>query len=426
MAINQSPRAVNLVPLVLWASLAAVPGWPAELLNGEFGDIDLGRPLVERDRFPTIKELRLSVGKPEISTVLMFKLFHGNGEHHLPVFSGDGLRVAFQRSDTQAGSSAGSSGKGSSKLLLFLSLDQAEPILLSKEPDVYDYMFRWAINGPGSYAFVRLVAGKADTDVYFGQGNPAATLRRKTPGNGRYLFPAVYGRTDGIWRMVYEEEGRLMHQAWNDEGPVDRPTELTRGSSPRWSRDGYRLLIARQRPGRTGVPTYDMVVRNLRTETEVLLPSGLSDKKGLVRSPAWSPDETAAAFFIREGSEGSPWRIRVCTVPASSKDHGDSQGRTVGNDVVVNQSFQSEGPAWEPSSGRVWFFSHKHQRQAYYPLVAADVRSGATAVVDYPSRCTTPNDLAINPAGLVPEIALVAHDALSSSRDLFVVFLNHY
>jgi hypothetical protein len=44
--------------------------------------------------------------------------------------------------------------------------------------------------------------------------------------------------------------------------------------------------------------------------------------------------------------------------------------------------------------------------------------------VDYPKRCTTPGDLAVNPATAVPEMAFAAHDGLP--RDLFIVFLNHY
>jgi hypothetical protein len=72
----------------------------------------------------------------------------------------------------------------------------------------------------------------------------------------------------------------------------------------------------------------------------------------------------------------------------------------------------------------VWFFSHGRREQAYYPLVAADRETGQSLVVHYPRRCTTPNDLAVNPATAVPEMAFVAVDGLT--QDLFVLFLNHF
>jgi hypothetical protein len=65
-----------------------------------------------------------------------------------------------------------------------------------------------------------------------------------------------------------------------------------------------------------------------------------------------------------------------------------------------------------------------HRKQAYYPLLAADVTTGKIDVIDYPNRCTTPYDLAVNPVTEVPEVAFMAHDGLP--QDLFIVFMNHY
>jgi hypothetical protein len=56
--------------------------------------------------------------------------------------------------------------------------------------------------------------------------------------------------------------------------------------------------------------------------------------------------------------------------------------------------------------------------------VAADRESGESLVANYPRRCTTPNDLAVNPSTTIPEMAFVAVDG--STQDLFVLFLNHY
>jgi hypothetical protein len=385
--------------------LSVVPAGAAELLPGEFGDIDLGRQLIEPRSFPTIGELRKAVDDPEMKPVLMFKLFTSGDNHHLPVFSFDGRRLAFQRSDARA---------RSSKLLLFPSLDQPQPVLLSDNADVYDYLFCWAINAPAGYAFVRIHPGWPATEVYVSEegGAPEA----KTPSPARRLAPSLFRRTDDIWRLVYEQDGELVHQAWNQDGPVEEPTVLAKGASPRWSRDGYRLLAARPHDASNPASGYDLVVRNLRTEEEVAVYTNAGET---IRSPCWSPDERSAAFYVRNGGEGRPWRIAVGSIDRPS------DRRVLGEDVVVNKVFESGGPAWEPSGRRIWFFSHPHQRQAYYPVIAADVATGELKVIDYPPTCTTPGDLVINPrATAVPELAFAGHDGLP--RDLFVLFLNHY
>lgn len=394
---------LRLVAMLLAAGLLSARPAPAQLLDGEFGEIDLGRRLIEPSRMPTLRELREAVRRPEIAPVLMLKLF-GNGKNqHLPVWSGDGLRLAFQRSEVDI---------RSSRLLTYASMSKSEPALLTNENDVYDYMFRWAVNEPENYTFVRIRGDSPNTRIFMAgrDGKPQAKLARE----GRYGFPAAYLRTDGIWRLVYQESGQVVHQAWNADGPVEEPVALLRGTAPCWSRDGTRLLAARQRPGRDTDPVFDVVVWNLRTEKETLLPAGT---EGVVRSPVWSPDEERAAFYVRQFGEGKPWRVRVSPVDGS-------EGRTLAAPVVVNMMFESACPAWEPAGRRVWFFSEEQHQQAYYPIVAADAQTGAFTVVHYPRRCTNPSDLAINPQTAVPEVAMVGHDGLP--QDLFILFFNHY
>jgi hypothetical protein len=384
--------------------LLVAPGKAAELLEGEFGDIDLGRRLVEPSRFPTLAELREAVRRPEITPVLLFKLFGNDKNHHLPVWSGDGRRLAFQRSEVDV---------RSSRLLMYASMALPEPALVTNEADAYDYMFRWAVNSPASYTFVRIREGAPNTRVFVAgdDGKPQSKLSRE----GRYGFPALYVRTDGIWRMVYQESGQVMHQAWNAQGPVEDAVALLRGTAPCWSRDGSRMLVARQRPGRDSDPVFDIVVWNLRTEKETPLPAGT---EGIVRSPVWSPDERLAAFYVRESGEGKRWRVRICPVD------GARAGQTVSAPAVVNMTFESACPAWEASGRRVWFFSEEQHHEAYYPIVAADAQTGQLAVIHYPNRCTNPSDLAINPITAVPEVAFVGHDGLP--QDLFILFMNHY
>lgn len=375
----------------------------AQLLDGEFDDIALGRELISPDSFPTVRELRRAVSQPRIETVMMIKL-HAAEEHshHLPVWSHDGKRLAFQRSQV---------GVNSSKLLLFESLSAPSPRSLSRDGESYDYMFRWGLNHPSSFVFARLGGGAEKTQLLYSSGAEATTSR--TPRGGLFFYPSLYERTDGVHWLAYERNGEIVHHAWTGSDAVDRV--VARGTSPRWSRDGRRLLMARETGLGGAVRDYDIVVRHLRDEQENVLSSR---PRVVVRSPTWSPDERHAAFYERDGRDGSPWRIQV------AKTDGQSQAETLVDDVIVNPDFKSEGPSWDPSGERIWCFSHEHRQQEFYPLVAADVATGSVTLVDYPRRTTSPRDVAVNPATAIPELALVAHDGLT--RDLFVLLLNHY
>lgn len=399
----------RLAGLRISLALALFWAWPCcasgqQRLRGEFENIDLGRRLVEPDRFPTVQELREAVRRPDIGAVVMFKL-HGDGNnYYLPVWSDDGQRLALQRSDLAA---------KSSKLYLYEALSQPAPTPIDGDSMAYDSSFRWGTPGTASFVFNRIEPSGEGSHVYY--SSDGMKPEPKTSGKRRHTSPTLYERTDGIRRLVYEAEGQITHEAWNAEGPVEEPVALARGTSPRWHRDGTRLLFARER-GKSGpVAEYDIVVRWLQKsqDVELFVHSSL-----IVRSPTWSPDGEHCAFYVRPPGEGKPWRIQV----SAARDGGS--GKAVGDDVVVNPNFASEGPAWEPGGRRVWFFSHAHRRQAYYPLVAADIETGKTSLVDYPSRCTGPNDLALNPACEVPEMAFVAHDG--RPQDIFILLLNHY
>jgi hypothetical protein len=378
--------------------LVAPCAW-GQLLDGEFGDIDLGRPLVETRRFPTLAELRAAVCKPEISAVLMFKLYGDSSDHYLPVWSADGKRLAFQRSNVQ---------ERLSRLLLFPTLSQLLPSEVASPAGAYDYMFRWGKNSDDGYVFARILPDSPGVHLLFSSGGEDPV--RHTQGQSRHLAPDLYQRTDGIWRLAYERDGRLMHEAFKLDEVVESPLALGSGGSPQWSSDGFRLLLVRARGSQIGA--YDVALLNLKSDQEIRLSTS-----PVVRSPTWSPDEAFAAFYAHDAGDNKPWRIEVA--PASG-----GKVRVIARDVVVNSNFDSASPAWQPDGKRLWFFSHEHRQQAYYPLVVADREAGSPQMVDYPRRVTTPNDLAIHPLNAVPEMALVAHDG--PAQDLFVLFLNHY
>ena len=386
---------------VALALLLAATARGQGLLEGEFGNIDLGRSLVEPARFPTIRELRELVARPQMTTVLMLKLFGDDNNHHVPIWSSDGQRLAFQR--TTRGSDA-------SKLLVFSSLADAEPKLLSKTPDAYDLMFRWGLNNPASFVFSRINAARQSTEVYYSPDGQSLDLRTAA---GHCLYPSLYERTDGIRWLAYERDGQIVHQAW--EGMQKEEQPIARGTSPSWNRDGKWLLMAREI--KQGLASYQVVVRSISVKApkEVVLPtpSGV-----FIRSPTWSPQERHIACYTRDAGDNTPWKILVCPITEGAI------AKVVAHDVVVNPSFRSEGPTWEPSARRVWCFSHQQRRQEYFPLIAVDAESGQATTVDYPQKCTTPFDLAVNPVTEVPELAFVAH--VGVAQDLFVLFLNHY
>lgn len=384
-------------------SLALIAPANAQLLDGEFGDIDLGREMLAPDKFPSLRELREVVSRPRIEFVMMIKLHADESHnHHLPVWSHDGLRLAFQQSRV---------GVSSSKLLLFGSLAAEKPTLLSERGDDYDYTFRWGLNHPASFVFARIEAASEKTRLFYSDGEGVITPR--TPQGGRFFYPSLYERTDGVHWLAYEKKGEIVHHAWSGEEGIERA--VARGTSPRWSRDGRRLLMARQAGLSGSVGSYDIVVRHLREETDTVL----SSKQGVVvRTPAWSPDETQAAFYESDTRDGAPWRIQVAAT------NGRGNAATLVDDVIVNPDFKSEGPAWDASGERIWCFSHAHREQEFYPLVAANIATGNVTLVQYPRRATSPRDVSVNPVTAIPELAFVAHDGLT--RDLFVVLLNHY
>jgi hypothetical protein len=368
-------------------------------LPGEFSDINLGRGLLEPGRFPTVKELRDAVREPKIRSVAMLKL-HGDGNnHYLPTWSFDGARLAFQRSNIK---------ERASKMLLFPTLSQLKPAVVDETNPAFDHMFRWGQASDAGYCFSRIDAETGSVHLMLATEGGAPL--QHTKGAGRYLSPALYERTDGIWRLAYEKDGELMLEAWRGKEVIDEPIEIGRGSSPRWSASGNALLMARARSGRIGA--FDIAVRVLPDKETQLSTSDV------VRSPAWSPDEQYAAYFAKDAGDNKPWRIEVAAVS------GQPKGRVVAQDVVVNASFEADEPTWQPDSRRVWCFSHRHRQQTYYPLVAVDVAGGNEQVIDYPKRCTNPGDLAINPRTIVPELVFVGHDGLP--QDVYVLFLNHY
>jgi hypothetical protein len=374
----------------------------AQLLDGEFGDISLGRELIERDQFPSVREIRDAVSKPKTEFVLMLRLYGDDNNHHLPVWSPEGQRLAVQRSRV---------GVSSSKILLYDSLAAPAPRLLGGEGDFFDYMFRWGINSPSSFVFVRIESDTGDSRLYY--SGDGTTVEPRTENRGKFFYPSLYERTDGVHWLAYERGGEIVHEAWKDAEANGRA--IVGGTSPRWSSDGRRLLIARQ-VGRLGnLPQYDIVVRQLREERDVVISS---QQRVLVRSPSWSPDETGSAFYERDSREGTPWRIQFAPTD------GSKPPTTVISDVIVNPDFNSEGPSWEPSGRRVWCFSNEHREQEFYPLVAADVSSNSAMLINYPRQATSPRDLAVNPVTTIPELAFVAHRGLT--QDLFIVFLNHY
>jgi len=383
----------------------------AQLVPGEFPDIQLGRELAGFERFPTVAELRAKAAMPARTAVLMLRLHHKEeNQHHVPVWSPDGRRLAFQQS---TGASAVASN---SKVLLFPSLAMPKPLLLTDQPKAYDYMFRWGLGKPGCFVFSRLSPGSSGARVMFSAGYDAAgkgQVEAKTGATVMHEFPTVYAQTDGVMRLAYEQKGSVMQTAWNAQRS-SKAVEIAAGGAPRWSRDGVRLLMLRGRSRADNVTAFDVVVRNLQSSQEQVV---ASPETGTLRSPVFSPAENRIAYFARDPGNNNPWRIEFCNAAGGP-------AATAAADVVVNKSFKSEGPAWSPDGEQLWFFSNQFQTQAYFPLRVFDCSNGAAASIDYPRVCAAPSDVAVNPVTKIPEIAFTAKNG--QSRDLYILLLNHF
>lgn len=376
-----------------------------DLLPGEFGDITLDRPLVEPTRIPTIRELRQLAARPEIEPVLLLRL-HGGGENHaVPVWSPDGRRLAFLHSNVDA---------NSSKLLLFRSLADTDPVLLTGEAGWYDSMFRWGVESQTGFVFVRVESATKHSRLMFSADGEKVQPLDGEPGV--YGFPALFERTDGIWRLLFERDGNLLHRAWNSSGDVEPPLAIGRGSAPRWHRDGRQMLLLRERTRAGRLAAIDLAIHDLRTGAESLLET---PRAGTLRAPVWSPDGNLVAFHVRDTGDNRPWRIDLASIDIRAA------ARTIADDVVVNPDFTSEGPAWSPDGRQLWFFSNQRREQAFYPAMAYDLVSGSQHVVRYHTKLTTPADLAMNPHTATPEVAFVAYGT-GETRDLYVMLLNHF
>ncbi len=397
--------AACLAPFCVTASLAA------QTVPGEFTDIELDRELAGFDRFPTLAELRAKAALPARTPVLMLRL-HRDGEkqHHVPVWSADGKRLAFQQS------TGASNAATTSKLLMFPSLASRQPLLLTDQPKAYDYMFRWGAGKPDCFVFSRLAPGSGGAAVMFSAGMNTAgqgKVEAKTGADVLHEFPAVYAQTDGVMRLAYAQNDRIMQMAWNQQRK-SAPVEIAAGTAPRWSRDGVRLLMLRPRKRSDRVTAFDVVLRNLQTRGETVVASPAT---GTLRSAVFAPPENRIAYFIRAPGNNNPWRIEFCETKGTAV-------RKAAEDVVVNKSFKSQGPAWSPSGEQLWFFSNAHQRQAYFPLRVFDCGSGTAVSVDYPQVCPAPADVALNPMSRIPEIAFTAKNG--QGRDIYILLLNHY
>ena len=396
---------------MLWISSA---GASDTELAGEYTNIEFGRELINRDSFPTVGEFEELAERGDISLALMFRLVESEENVVNPSWSGDGKRLSFQKVDTK---------RNTSKIFVFDHMGMKEPTLLSDHREAYDYMFRWGVGSPSAFIFARLETGGGDVKLLgnfntvepLGAVSPVSSKARDLGLNGRlYANPAIYVRTDKIARFAFDQAGKVLRAASKNPGTTSSVREVTAGQTPRWSRDGRRLLAIER--DSTGSTTGRMVVANI-IDNEVKY---FGEKSNHARSPSWSPDEQCVSCYVREAGGSSKWSIQVVPVEPAA-----NIGATmIDDDVIVNTDFTTLGPCWNPDASQLWYFSKQHRDAAYYPLIIKHIGSGKTTLVDYPKACTSPNDMVMNPISEVPEIVFMGHRDIA--KDVFVLFLNHF
>ena len=222
------------------------------ILDGEYTDIKFGRELINRKSFPTVKEFEEYAVRNDKSLVLMFSLFKSDNNLLNPIWSTDGNRLSFQNVEND---------RRISTLFAYNHLGTKDPTALSESRDAYDYMFRWGIGNPSAFIYTRLGAagGKAtflgnfNTNIRDGAVTHASLKSRKLGLQGNlYANPAIYVRTDKIARIAFDQGVKVLRVATKIPGKASTPREVIQGQTPRWSRDGRRLLtIERDTSGNT-------------------------------------------------------------------------------------------------------------------------------------------------------------------------------
>ena len=281
------PALIRLVILAI--AFSTRPAAAQDLLDGEFGDIDLGRKLVEPARFPTIRQLRRLAAQPQMSAVLMLKLFGDDNNHHIPIWSSDGQRLAFQRTARQRGEQAAAVCLAGRR-----AAHAAQHAAGRLRPDV-------SLGAEQSGEFCvrphRWLAANDRDSVFSGERNASS----RATSRGQSLYPSLFERTDGVKWLAFERDGQIFHQAWTSGQSEEQP--VARGTSPRWSRDGRSLLIARESGDRPG----DVSNSGPQCGSSHAQESVLSTPTGVfLRSPTWSPHERHVACYIRDPGDNTP------------------------------------------------------------------------------------------------------------------------
>ena len=273
------------------------------------------RPLVLARAMPAIAFMRKN-DKQHWQIWLMgadgsspIQLTNGAADNTAPVWSPDGLRIAFV------------SERDGNKEIYTMRIDGADPVNLTQN-EADDWTPAWSPDGT-EIAFSSMRDGNWEIYLMWADGSyplrlthdPEADISPAWSPDGRWI--AFASKRDGDWDIyVMDREGKNVKQLTNAPG-----SDL----SPAWSPDGRYIAFESNREGNTEI--YRMRADG-REQINLSQTKGAND-----HWPTWSPDGSRLAFYSNRGGN---WDIYIMRVD--------------GSDVVnlTKSPENDQGPAWRP------------------------------------------------------------------------------
>jgi hypothetical protein len=370
--------------------------WAGERLPGEL-PITLGRPLIDPQQMPTVRDIMDAVARPDPEPVLLFLLYGDAHNHYAPAWSGTGESLVFLRSDLE---------ERTCKVCVFGTLSQTVPETIYDDKLTFEHMPAWDASGLPRLAFSSNNSPTFAENIHLwsARERPAAM----TNEDGSTVLPSLRSQGDSLL-LLYRHEGAIKEASvpWRRGGDV---TTTSRGPAAEaaYAPDGNRSAMIRE----DAILGGRLLLHDVSTRAEIPLADRPNE---YLRNPVWSPDGRSLAFFSRPQLEKTwtLWTIeaRPGAVPAKLADG-----------VRVQEDFRHVGPAWGPGSDKVWFL-RAEGRQGYYSLHWATRDGTRSGVVDYPAEITTATDVAACRNPRYPSLSFVA--VADRSLDLYVLVLNH-
>ena len=289
-----------------------------------------------------------------------------------PVFSPDGTRFAFRRSNTSGGTVADD--------IVVANADGSNPIVIAPSPiENALYGMEWA---PDARSLLVGAQGVDEVRLYDAtRASPPRVI-----AHGAYFVTSPFRPPDGAAVMLGRAKDGGDAREWSllDLASGKETALVTAGdpSAPRWSPDGSRVVYVDTVP--PGTDTHLLFVVNADGTNPRRVTS--EPDTWAEFDPVWSPDGTRIAFSRAERVGNEPWAVRptgivtvatgtVSGVGPLSRDVRSANPNPSDADAGADESFNLD---WSPD-GR-WLLGLGMDTKGH--LVLIDTASGDYRVLD--------------------------------------------